>query len=54
MINLLPPAYKKQLTASRTNTLLRRYVVLLFVLVFVVLAEIGGVYFFISTEHGRN
>ena len=54
MINLLPPAYKKQLTASRTNTLLRRYVVLLFVLVFVVLAEIGGVYFFIATERGRN
>ena len=54
MINLLPPAYKKQLAASRTNTLLRRYVVLLFVLVFVVLAEIGGVYFFIATERGRN
>ena len=54
MINLLPPAYKKQLAASRTNTLLRRYVVLLFVLVFVVLAEIGVVYFFIATERGRN
>ena len=54
MINLLPPAYKKQLAASRTNTLLRRYVVLLFVLVFIVLAEIGGVYFFIATERGRN
>lgn len=54
MINLLPPAYKKQLAASRTNTLLRRYVVFLFVLVFIVLAEIGGVYFFIATERGRN
>lgn len=54
MINLLPPSYQKELVASRTNTLLRRYVVLLFGLVIIMMIELGIVYFFLNEARAQN
>ncbi|MFZ1243064.1 MAG: PilN domain-containing protein [Candidatus Saccharimonas sp.] len=54
MINLLPPSYQKELAASRTNTLLRRYVILLFGLVIIMMAEVGVVFFFLNTVKVQN
>ena len=50
MINLLPPEDKKQLAAARTNTLLRRYVFLLAVVVAVLAMEMTGVYLFLGAD----
>jgi hypothetical protein len=54
MINLLPPADKKQLTAARTNTLLLRYVVLMGAFIVILSIEILAVIFLVSAEKSRN
>ncbi len=54
MINLLAPNDRRQLAAARTNTLLRRYVLLLTLVVGVLLLEIAGVYVFLSIDKANN
>ncbi|NCU37782.1 hypothetical protein EOL96_01820 [Candidatus Saccharibacteria bacterium] len=54
MINLLPSEDRKQLAAARTNTLFRRYVFLLVIVVATLIVEMGGVYLFINTDIARN
>ncbi len=54
MINLLSPEDKKQLAAARTNTLLRRYVFLLAVVVAVLALEMTGVYLFLGADKQRS
>lgn len=54
MINLLPPAAKKDLFAGRTNTIIVRYFWIVFIL-FALLAAISGLtYFVLSTEHASQ
>ena len=51
MINLLPPDYKKQLTAARSNSLLVRYNILLASVLVVLALAIGALYgVFITTK----
>lgn len=54
MINLLAPNDRRQLAAARTNTLLRRYVFLMALVLAVLVAEMAGVYFVISSDKARN
>lgn len=54
MINLLPPDDKKQLVASRTNSLLLRYSILLGVFVVVLAIEIVGMTFVVDLGKSQN
>lgn len=54
MINLLSPEDKRQLAAARTNSLLVRYVVLLGMLIFVLVAEMVGAYFVLDSSQAAN
>ena len=54
MINLLAPDDRRQLAAARTNTLLRRYVFLLGLVLAVLMMEIAGVYVFLGVDKARN
>lgn len=54
MINLLPPTARKELVASRTNTLLLRYVFLLLSLVGLLIVEMAVVFVFLSTSKASN
>ncbi len=54
MINLLPPDDKKQLVASRTNSLLLRYSILLGVFVAVLAIEIVGMTFVVDLGKSQN
>lgn len=54
MINLLPPDDKKQLVASRTNSLLLRYSVLLGIFVAVLAVEIVGMTFVVDLGKSQN
>ena len=54
MINLLPPDDKKQLIASRTNSLLLRYTILLGVIVAVLAVEIAGMSFIVDLGKSQN
>lgn len=49
MINLLPPADKKQIQAARANTLLFRYAISSICALVFILAAIGFTYFFMTT-----
>lgn len=48
MINVLPPSEKRELTASRTNSLLLRYTFLMAAFVVLVTLEMIGVYFILE------
>lgn len=54
MINLLPPDEKRQLVASRTNSLLLRYSILLSVFVAVLAVEIVGMSFVVDLGKSQN
>ncbi len=54
MINLLSPDDRRQIAASRTNSLLLRYIFLLALLVAVMMLEMGGVYLLLTNEKARN
>lgn len=54
MINLLAPNDRKQLTAARTNSLLRRYVFLLTLTIGVLMVEMAGVYVLLGIDKARN
>ncbi|MFZ1258793.1 MAG: PilN domain-containing protein [Candidatus Saccharimonas sp.] len=54
MINLLSPNERKQLMAARTNTLLRRYVILMSLVIVLLIIEMGGIYFMLSAENTRS
>lgn len=49
MINLLPAPQKRQLTAARSNTLLARYVILLFVALLFLVGSIGFTFYFLTS-----
>lgn len=49
MINVLPPDAKRELLASRTNSLLMRYIILTSVFMGLVLLEMGAVYLFLAS-----
>lgn len=50
MINVLPPADKRELTASRTNTLLIRYIFLMVAFTVLVALEMLGIYFILENS----
>jgi len=50
MINVLPPREKRELTASRTNSLLLRYIFMMLILAVVVTIEMVGVYFILESS----
>jgi hypothetical protein len=54
MINLLAPDDRRQLAAARTNTLLRRYVFLMALVIAVLIVEMVGVYLIIGNDKARN
>lgn len=54
MINLLSPEDRRQLRAARSNTLLLRYTVLLGIVLVVFVAEMAGIYVFLSVDKSRN
>jgi Tfp pilus assembly protein PilN len=54
MINLLPPATKKQLYAARSNTLLIRYNILLLVAILFLAIAIGLTYLYLSSVRAAN
>ena len=54
MINLLSPNDRRQLAASRTNSLMLRYIFLLSVVIAVMALELVGVYFILNADKQRN
>lgn len=50
MINVLPPEEKRELIASRTNSLLMRYIILTSIFMALVLLEMGAVYLFLTNS----
>lgn len=54
MINLLSPDDRRQLAAARTNTLLRRYVILLGLVIVVLVIEMAGVSLFLKMDKQRS
>lgn len=50
MINLLPVNQKQQLLAARGNTLIARYVVLLFIVLLFLLGSIGFTFYFLTSS----
>lgn len=50
MINLLPQDYRRQLLAARSNTLLVRYIILMAIVIFVIIVELAGVYWFFNNS----
>lgn len=54
MINLLSPNDRKQLAASRTNTLLLRYLVATVALMALIIIEMSVVYFFFASSKNHS
>ncbi|MEO5949530.1 MAG: hypothetical protein ABIP74_03930 [Candidatus Saccharimonas sp.] len=54
MINLLAPNDRRQLTASRTNSLILRYIFLMSVVIAVMALEMLGVFFILNADKQRN
>jgi len=54
MINLLAPDDRRQLVASRTNSLILRYIFLMSVVIAVMALEMLGVFFILNTDKQRN
>lgn len=54
MINLLSPNDRRQLAASRTNSLMLRYIFLLSIVIAVMALEMLGVFFILSADQQRN
>ena len=48
MINLLPPAYKKELRAARVNVVLRRYIIFQVIAIVLLAAMIAATFFVIT------
>lgn len=53
MINLLPPETKSQITAARTNLLLLRYNVMLFIAVLFAFAAVGFSFIYLANAKGN-
>ena len=54
MINLLAPNDRRQLMASRTNSLVLRYIFLMSVVIAIMALEMLAVFFILSTDKRRN
>ena len=54
MINLLPPMLHRELLASRTNSLLLKYVFLLIALIGLMIVELAVVYIFLTSTKAAH
>ena len=54
MINMLSPTDKRELLASRSNSLILRYIVFLSVFILLLVLELGAVYVMLNTSKQSN
>lgn len=54
MINLMPPDNRKQLAASRANSIILRYILLMSIVIAVVVVEVALVYLMLRNEKGLH